>query len=677
MHSVFRWFLLAGASVTAMAALADVRPEDEYTKRINVHRTVQPMGQSPFGENINLYTGEATFSQVDITLEGVGPPIAITRELLKPDPEGGGMTPAGFGDWTLSLPHIATLVSEYAGWQVGSSSPYARCTQFAGIYSPPIYAPRKGGIESSLWWRGYQLSIPGAGMQDVLFRSSTETHKPPTGTWPAGTIADFLVGCGPTTVNEPAGREGFVVLAPDGTRYTLAYIAYAPYETIMEEVDVDIVYQLPRQEARMLPTRVEDRFGNALTYTYDGNKLTRIQATDGREVAIDWNTSLPHIDAIRVMPGTAQQRTWTYTYDANGQLDQVILPDNSRWSFDINGAIQTPLAPIQLTGCFPNVTVMSPPTTTNGAAHIVHPSGLVGDFTFGWRMHAQSYGLSFCDTQPATQEVYESGNPYFLSMALLSKTLSGPGLNPQTWTYAYDAPHASVDRLCPNNSCISTTFVDITNPQQLVTRYTFSTRVDILEGQLLRTDFATTNGVGAKVETREYHTPDGLRPTVRPWGGTSSWANPWRAALKAPLRKKIVYEQDVAFVWEAEAFSGYWYKPTQVRRYSASSTIPLPPPPPPPPLISAPSITGYTEVDDGIRPPLVTYFVQWGSVQGATRYQLQRRRTDTTGTTLTTVYDGTNLAYGFTGRGMYEFRVRGCGDSSEASCGAWSDMLNL
>ena len=97
MRNIGVWALLTLCAGHATLAWADVTPEEEYTKRINIYRTVQPLGQSPFGENINLYTGEATFSQTDIKLEGVGPPIIISRELLKPDPEGGSMTPAGSG----------------------------------------------------------------------------------------------------------------------------------------------------------------------------------------------------------------------------------------------------------------------------------------------------------------------------------------------------------------------------------------------------------------------------------------------------------------------------------------------------------------------------------------------------------------------------------------------------
>lgn len=34
---------------------------------------MQPLGETPFGESINLYSGELSFNQVDIQLEGQGP----------------------------------------------------------------------------------------------------------------------------------------------------------------------------------------------------------------------------------------------------------------------------------------------------------------------------------------------------------------------------------------------------------------------------------------------------------------------------------------------------------------------------------------------------------------------------------------------------------------------------
>jgi len=48
--------LLAG--ICASATAADVSPESEYQKRLRLAQSIQPLGDTPFGESLNLFTGE-------------------------------------------------------------------------------------------------------------------------------------------------------------------------------------------------------------------------------------------------------------------------------------------------------------------------------------------------------------------------------------------------------------------------------------------------------------------------------------------------------------------------------------------------------------------------------------------------------------------------------------------
>lgn len=124
-------------------ANADVTQADEYMKRLKIYQTVQPAGDTPFGEQVNLYTGELTFRQADISLEGTGPTISLVRTTLSAQTSDGVQRPAEMGSWQLSIPRIETMTGAPLqaqplgppgqNWVVGPANDpqrYARCTKF-------------------------------------------------------------------------------------------------------------------------------------------------------------------------------------------------------------------------------------------------------------------------------------------------------------------------------------------------------------------------------------------------------------------------------------------------------------------------------------------------------------------------------------------------------------------
>jgi hypothetical protein len=69
-----RWIaLLVVCAVMGGLRAQEVSVEDEYLRRLKVYETIQPVGSTPFGERLNLYTGDLTFSQTDVSLEGKDP----------------------------------------------------------------------------------------------------------------------------------------------------------------------------------------------------------------------------------------------------------------------------------------------------------------------------------------------------------------------------------------------------------------------------------------------------------------------------------------------------------------------------------------------------------------------------------------------------------------------------
>lgn len=322
--------LVAGAAVALLLpvvvrAQSIVTPEDEYKKLVKVEATIDPLGSTPFGERVNLYDGSLTFEVTDISLRGHGPQLEVIRSLhTKP---GGGSVPGdgidgAFSDWDIELPRIVTITPNrfsYNQWRVLSAFTYKRCTYFS---APPSVPPQQGGAtwEPHTWWSGYQLIVPGATNTPLLKRSMANTLTPQMGgtTFPIVTKHNWMITCGVLTDTETNGGEGFLAIAPDGTKYTLNHLIYRWAPTLERPIgsgpmavgntsgtDNQAIQAdagdslgggvvtpqnhpndfLLRREASMLVTRVEDRYGNTLTYTYDPSnpaRLTAITATVAR-----------------------------------------------------------------------------------------------------------------------------------------------------------------------------------------------------------------------------------------------------------------------------------------------------------------------------------------------------------------------------------------------------------
>jgi len=79
---------------------------------------------------------------------------------------------------------------------------------------------------------------------------------------------------------------------------------------------------------------------------------------------------------------------------------------------------------------------------------------------------------------------------------------------------------------------------------------------------------------------------------------------------------------------------------------------------------------GSSEVAPDIRPPLVTWYLDWNASPGATYYEVQQQ----IGTNPTSIaYSGTNLGWITTGRGARQFWVRAC---NPAGCSAWAGPIS-
>jgi len=405
------------AALVAIGMIAPAKAQlsipQEYDKTIKATNSIGTLGADLFGEQVSLYTGATSFNAVDVSLPGnnSGLPIEIRRNfrvtstaaedrpfLLSRD--------GGFADWELDLPYLQGIYAFEHGWQAGDyGASNQRCS--SGASEAPVVEGSFGGLWlGPEYWHGNSLNVPGAGSQELLGVNSSNPNVPSDGAsylWM--TNSQWFFSCLTNTANGVAG-DAFLGRSPDGMRYTFNWIVSRRAPSLIKEkgtvVDVRAASHpsqasteqlvpvgnptgLSREEVRIYPTQVEDRFGNYVTYTYDPLKpwrLTSMVASDGRSLTLAYDAS-GHISSV-----TDGARTWTYVY-GNG-LTEVHLPDQSKWviSFaNLRNAYTQPDSDQSLVCTRSGA--LSLQTTVSGT--ITHPSGAVGSFSFKSIPHGRSY----------------------------------------------------------------------------------------------------------------------------------------------------------------------------------------------------------------------------------------------------------------------------------------------
>lgn len=545
-----RWGALASTIFMCnSAALAQsAAPEDELRKLIRISEDVQPLGDNAFGEQISLYNGATRFVQIDISSSGQGPLLQVSRTFELPDYRPDVLAQPYLSnelvDWSLDIPRLETLSAVYTLYPP-SGKPQKkwsfleepnRCTGFT--QAPDISLPSKPGFEdvqwpSQDWWLGYQLHIPGQAKQDVLYRDRGNAAVPglrlPDGSpmaFPAATRQHWRVGCLPHAAND--GGDAFLAVAPDGTRYTLARLMHKPYVPIGRAGGGG----LERRLVKMLATRVEDRFGNALAYSYDSaGKLSAIEATDGRKVSFNYEPwthgsgrypSSDRLVSATLQPASRAARTWRYAYtvEALPRLASVTQPDGAAWTFDTSG-IRSPASDpvINYLGCSASV---NQGVASSSAVSMTAPSGLVGRFDFRTTVRGRGNVQYACLQDGALGETHLAFQNLYTAGSITQRSYSGAGIGTQTWQYAYSPPNESWDTQC--GGCQSEVWTDVTDPSGNGTRTVFSNRADVSESRLKRTERYAGGFGGALVQRDTYdYAPPGNGPWPSKLGSTMQY----------------------------------------------------------------------------------------------------------------------------------------------------------
>jgi hypothetical protein len=228
--------------------------------------------------------------------------------------------------------------------------------------------------------------------------------------------------------------------------------------------------------------------------------LTHITAKDGRSVRLTWGTEYPVVTAITVMPGTAGERTWRYSYSfavmggtniiTSAKLTSVQLPDQTRWTYAGWVADLDPPTHQQQANCDIRDGSQLSLAQADRTATVTAPSGAVGTFVRSAAWRGRSYVSSTCYHDPVTNRSHETKPPMFGAWVLKQRTVAVAGLPSRTWTYTHSAARSSAlrDPCAATDTCVGEAFVDVRDPEGHRTRLVYSTRWGIAEGRTLRSE---------------------------------------------------------------------------------------------------------------------------------------------------------------------------------------------
>ncbi|MBT9494961.1 MAG: hypothetical protein IV107_22000, partial [Paucibacter sp.] len=475
-----------------------------------------------------------------------------------------------FADWDLDIPRLSGTFA--TTWHD------ARCS----VPKPPTVLSVFGGGD---YWHGNTADMPGGG--EML--SATVSRPIPTtgGPYQWLTAGETHFSCLPSILN--GSGEGFLAITSDGKKYWFNHLAQYAEPWLTKPYGSSTI-STPRRKNVLYPSRIEDRFGNWVSYSYSNAynqpvRLNQITSSDGRTLTLQYNAS-------------------GYISQVNGDsLAQVTLPDNSRWTLNLNALAH---AEIDINhGDDDARRCTSRPDITSGAitGSITSPSGAVGDFTVAPGLVGRSNVPLICtnwatpgSAQDKPSRQYPALPFQVTSLVLTSKTLSGPGLVPKTWTYDLFAPSSyqypagqstptctttsCLDPVCLTDSCAGIRRHTVTEPDGIKRVYRFGSSYQYNEGKLLTETTSDAAGTVLKAVKHTYNFARSGQPFAAKIGTSPQHrGDGFTSEYPRPKIKTVTTQQGTDFNWAVDTgctIAGVVCMDTLQRatRVNLSSTLP-------------------------------------------------------------------------------------------------------
>lgn len=670
-HAVIAMLACAGA---ADAQDGGRLPWQEYERLMETAGAIAPLEAGTlFGDTMDLYAGGLSFAATDVSVPGnAALPVAIGRKLSIRDRYGYSTRhDYAFADWDIDIPNISGV---FAGtWHDD------RCSQPVppNVGSIPVYADE--------YWAGNHASMPGGG---EMLRADVERTKPASGgpySWV--TQGNTYFSCLSSIAN--GSGQGFLAIADDGTKYWFNHMAQYSEPSYSKPSGSTYTEVVSRRRNVLYATRVEDRFGNWVTYSYDNAatepvRLTQVSASDGRKLTLQYNTG--YVSSI-----SDGSRTWSYQYSSY-TLSKVVLPDASSWTLNLaalsDAELQYSEEPNVARSCF----TLNPPISGDVSGSMTHPSGATATFTVG----PQHVGLTNVPGLCRNYETSGTGGttnddfpviPFrWYALVIKSKRVEGPGLTTAQWDYAFQSTLSwqyppgqttpvcttttCLDPVCTSDDCAGTRRMTIAGPEGEWQRYTFGNSYRYNEGKLLMHEQGSSASSILKTVLHDYNYAASGQPYPAKIGSSPQTRGAgFVSEYPRPLLMTETYQDEALFVWKVDSgcsAAGVYCldglaRPTRIVRQATLSTAATGGNPVLPPS-AAPTLTAPASSSTG------NYTVSWTAVSLASWYELQERPSGAAWETIQSSA-ASSAAIGGKPSGSWDYQVRAC---NVAGCSGWS-----
>jgi hypothetical protein len=424
---------------------------EESARRVAVAERIEPVGAAAFGEQLSLYNGTLKFRTVDVSLpSNNGLKVEFARLL-------GGNASENFWGWDIDVPKISGLMP--TDW-TGGWTP-----------DPPETAYNQAGVPFAkrYYWSGFTLQVDGESTP-LLYRGSDTRIATPGGS----SDFRFMTKAGWALRVVPAASgvgSTLIAFAPDGTKYYFDHLVTSFYSVVQHPTKFRTVVNsgpgysvtsvfpevLDRNQQTLFVSRIEDRFGNWVNYEWQGARLARIYANDGREIVIASDKVLPQVseavdDRYEVRTVTASGRVWQYnsTVNASGFITWTVTnPDLSTWAYE--GSPDGPIGYArEYTGTdFVQHSLLHDIMTCTKAydftanqsktLKVKNPSGATATYQLVPMRHGRTnvpYGcMQMSDDQNTWNNLFTAFDDVW---SLVKKTVTGVGLQTLETTYRYE-----------------------------------------------------------------------------------------------------------------------------------------------------------------------------------------------------------------------------------------------
>jgi len=575
-------------------------PWEEAERRLAKSRKVDVLGANIFGDQVSNSNGALSFSVTDVSLPGNNSlPVELTRTFAVENHAAeivtgrtGYMSDYMFADWDLDLPSISGVFAP--DWQVTGTEPLKRCSSGTGA---PSFSYSSIFVEATSYWSGNTLKLIDGGGE--LLKADAGAPAPTAGgqyMWVSPDLA--YVSCLPSIKN--GAGEGFLAIDKNGVKYYFDWMAQYMEPRIRQKQSVGSA-TVERRKNVLYPSRIEDRFGNYVQYTYANahnapGKLTQIQSSDGRQIVLAYNAQ------GRVSQVTAGTQTFGYGYAANGNKDTlrtVTLPDSSRWNINFADLANAYLL-------YPRSLPSEPVRTCLGGGDpigqaqfvgsIEHPSGAQGTFTVNVTGHGRTNVPLTCEGFVTPYRDVGSESAYLpfqhFSLSLTNKVISGPGIASESWAYSYaaevsyfwpqgttyDFPVCTRGVNCEAPRCLSDECAGVTRTTVVGsggewTRFTYGNSYRYNEGKLLKVERGSGPSNILSSQTLSYDLGQQNSAYVAKWGTSlRARGDGFTAEYHRPQVSTKVQQDGATFQSTNTSFDAF-ARPVSVTRQGPSGSV--------------------------------------------------------------------------------------------------------